>query len=120
MERRRAPALNAGSRARWYCPKCVQHGAGEWFRSDHTRVCGGVEAVELAESASTPAPNTLEGILSELRAAEKSDALRLPELDFVRKALAAVGSMDVSNVVEGSAPMHPGVNAMFLYVRVGG
>ena len=113
MVRGRAPALNAGSRARWYCPKCVQHGNGERFRSDHTRACGGVEAVEFAESASTPAPNTLEGILNELRAAEASDALRLPELDFVRKALAAVASIDVSNVVEGSAPMHPGVNAMF-------
>jgi len=76
--------------------------------------CGLLEAPEFTSVNSSPAPATLQDILRELEVAEKDDALRVPELNFVREVLQSVGSIDVSGLSDGTdAPMHRGVNKMF-------
>ena len=105
--------VGAGSRANWYCPRCRQNGVGEPFRVQHS-ACGLLEAPEFTSVDSSPAPATLQDILRELEVAEKDDALRVPELNFVREVLQSVGSIDVSGLSDGTdAPMHRGVNKMF-------
>ena len=102
----------ARSQANWYCRECRQNGVGEGFRSQHSGH-GELESQQFTKANSSAAPATLVDILKELVAAENDDTLRVPELNFVREILEAVGSIDVSNVGDGShAPMHKGVNGL--------
>jgi hypothetical protein len=104
--------VGAGGRANYYCGTCRQSGIGEAFRLQHAH-CENVEALQFTAINSSAEPDTLEDILKELEAAEKDDALIVPDLEFVRQILRAVGSIDVSGLCDGTeAPMHDGVNKM--------
>ena len=74
--------VGAGGRANYYCGTCRQSGIGEAFRLQHA-LCENVEALQFTATNSSAEPDTLEDILKELEAAEKDDALIVPDLEFV-------------------------------------